>query len=301
MALFYRLGRCRLCLGGYGVTNGSAGADRHNVVVSQRYAVWFRDVLVMGDTLFNGATMPFDGLGTMLVFLDVETTGLADTDRICALGAIARTDTTVSVCNELIHPQQKIRPDAMMIHHITNEAVTEKPFFRASFAWTWLQERNQKRHIMVVHNSRFEMEMLQKEGFVWQGDVIDTLKCVRHLIPECEQFSLQFLRYELQLYKHESALAESLGVAIRPHSALSDALHVAMLYTYLKDLADDATLLTLSNTPALIQKFHFGKYKGRYIEEIAMHDRGYLEWLLQQLDTNDEDLHYSIGYYLSLL
>ena len=234
----------------------------------------------------------------MLLYVDVETTGLALKDRICAVGAIAVDNEAVSLCDELIHPQQKIRPDSMMIHHITNEAINNQPIFQDSFASTWLKERNKSTHILVVHNSAFELQMLQKEGFVWQGEVIDTLKCVRHLIPECEQFSLQFLRYELQLYQHEAALAASLGITLRAHSALSDALHVKMLHTYLLELADNATLLTLSRTPVLIQKFHFGKYKGHYIEEIAMQDRRYLAWLLQQLDENDEDLRYSIEYYL---
>ncbi len=246
--------------------------------------------------------MSLDCAGTMLIFLDVETTGLAATDRICSVGAIAMENKKVSLCDELIHPQQKIRPDSMMIHHITNEVIRDKPSFANSPASTWLNERNESMHILVLHNSTFELQMLQKEGFLWQGEVIDTLKCVRHLIPECEQFSLQFLRYELQLYKHEAALVESLGIAaVRPHHALSDALHVKMLYDYLRDLADDAALRTLSTTPVLIQKFYFGKYKGRYIEEIAMQDRQYLEWLLQQCDEHNDDLHYSIGYYLSLL
>ncbi len=252
----------------------------------------------MGYTGIDGTAMPLHCDRTMLIYLDVETTGLARKDRICAVGAIAVENEVVSLCEALIHPQQKIRPDSMMIHHITNEAVEKKPSFNDSLVSAWLHERNQSTQTLVVHNSIFELQMLQKEGFVWQGEVIDTLKCVRHLIPDCEQFSLQFLRYELQLYRQEEAVAEALGITIRPHSALSDALHVKLLHEYLQELADNATLLTLSTTPVLIQKFHFGKYKGRYIEEIAMQDRGYLAWLLQQLDESDEDLRYSIEYYL---
>ncbi len=237
----------------------------------------------------------------MLIYLDVETTGISEKDRICAVGGISVEKDTVALCDALIHPQQKIRPDSMMIHHITNETIKGAPPFESSPASTWLHERNRRHHILVVHHSTFELQMLQKEGFVWQGELIDTLKCVRHLIPDCEQFSLQFLRYELQLYRHESALADTLGIAIEPHNALSDALHVKMLHEYLLDLADTATLLRLSGTPVLLQKFHFGKYKGRYIEEIALQDRGYLEWLLQQLDDSNDDLDYSLRYHLSLL
>jgi len=51
----------------------------------------------------------------------------------------------------------------------------------------------------------------------------------------------------------------------------------------------------------LIQKLDFGKYSGRYIEEITMCDRGYLEWMLSNIADLDEDLRYSIERYLSSL
>jgi len=47
-----------------------------------------------------------------------------------------------------------------------------------------------------------------------------------------------------------------------------------------------------------MQKFNFGKYEGRYIEEISICDRGYLEWMLMNILDLDEDLRYSINYYL---
>ena len=47
-----------------------------------------------------------------------------------------------------------------------------------------------------------------------------------------------------------------------------------------------------------MQKFEFGKYSGRYIEEISMCDRGYLEWMLGNIMDLDEDLRYSIEYNL---
>ena len=237
----------------------------------------------------------------MLIYLDVETTGLAEGDRICALGAIGVEADRVSVCGELIHPQQKIRADSMMIHHITNEMVKQESTFDKSSVLPWLQERNHSDHTLVLHHSSFDMTMLQKEGFVWQGKIIDTLRCTQHLIPDCDQFSLQFLRYELQLYKTEESMATSLGITIQPHHALSDALHVKLLYEYLRALADENTLLLLTQTPVLIQKFPFGKYQGRYIEEIVMYDSGYVQWLRQQLDETQEDLHHSLDYYLSLL
>jgi len=234
----------------------------------------------------------------MLIYIDVETTGLEVKDRICSIGIIAVEDDNTTTLFEYINPQQKLKPHAMMIHHITNEMVKKAPIFKESEAFAWLKKYNSGTNTLVAHNARFDLEMLVKEGIVWQGEVIDTLKCMKHLIEDCEEFSLQFLRYELQLYKTEQKCASDLDITINPHSAISDALHVKMMHEYLNDLADDERLKELTRTAILMQKFTFGKYKGRYIEEISMKDRGYLEWMLHNIH-DDEDLLYSIEHYLS--
>jgi DNA polymerase-3 subunit epsilon/exodeoxyribonuclease X len=234
----------------------------------------------------------------MLIYIDVETTGLELKDRICCIGIIAVDDDgACTTLFEYINPQQKLKPHAMMIHHITNEMVKEAPIFKASEALAWLQKHNSSANTLIAHHAGFDLEMLIKEGFIWQGEVIDTLKCMKHLVEDCEAFSLEFLRYELQLYKSEQEVAERLNITITPHNAISDALHVKMVHEYLKTLADDERLIELTRTAVVMQKFTFGKYKGRYIEEIAMQDRGYLEWMLHNIH-DDEDLHYTVEYYL---
>ena len=237
----------------------------------------------------------------MLIWLDVETTGLEPKDRICAVGALSGEREAERLHYDLVKPSRKIRPDAMAVHHITNEAVKTAPVFSESEAGRWLEAHNGPDAVIVGHNIEFDLGMLQKEGLVWQGGVIDTLKCTRRLIPECEQYGLQYLRYELGLYKKEQEAAEALGIELRAHDARSDALHVWLLHRYLREMADDARLLELTVERALMTKFTFGKYKGRHIEEIAMSDRGYLEWMLGEMFDMDEDLRYSVEYYLQMV
>jgi DNA polymerase III epsilon subunit-like protein len=234
----------------------------------------------------------------LLIYLDVETTGLEEKDRVCAIGCIGVEGETVSIRSELVKPPHKIRPDAMALHHITNEMVKDAPPFETSQTLQWLQSHNTKENILVAHNIDFDTTMLSKEGFVWQGGMIDTLKCTKHLIPEVDQFALQYLRYELGLYKTEQEEAEKLGIVLQAHTPLSDAFHVKMLHAYLRELADDARLQELTLERALVTKFTFGKYNGRYIEEIAMRDPGYLEWMLNNLFDMDSDLRYSVEHYL---
>ena len=232
----------------------------------------------------------------MLIFLDIETTGLDISDRICSLGAIVEDSEDVKVYASLIKPACKIKSEAMALHHITNEAVSSAPSFNESEALTFLDAHNSVEHTLVGHNISFDLEMLSKEGFLWQGGIIDTLRCSRHLIEEIDRFSLQYLRYELRLYKDEVPKSKKLGIQLQAHTALSDAFHVQQLYAYLKEMISEEELMRMSVEPALLKKLNFGKYKEHYIEEVASQDRGYLEWLLQQ--DIDEDLSFSIRHYL---
>ena len=236
----------------------------------------------------------------MLCYIDVETTGLEKEDRICSIGLIVVGRDKTDTYYDLVKTPKKIPPEAMAVHHITNEMLKDAPVFWDASAVQRLQELNHTETTLVGHNLAFDLQMLEKEGLTWQGGMIDTLKCVKHLLGgEIEHFSLQFLRYELRLYRGEAAAAEPLGITPVAHHALSDAFHTMLLYRYLGEMADDEQLMRLTTEQALIHKLPFGKYGGKYIEEIARRDPGYLEWMLNSLSDLDEDLRYSIEYYLN--
>lgn len=233
----------------------------------------------------------------MLVFLDTETTGLEISDRICAIGFIDDDE----VHSELINPMKKIPPAASAIHHITNEMVKEAPIFTVSQSDSKLKNLNTFQNTLVSHNAPFDLAMLQKEGLTWQGRVIDTLKCSKALMDDLDGYSLQFLRYELRLYRNELEFFNDYGVDITPHHPLSDALHTKMIYEYLLDLADEEEMISLSQSHLLLSKLPFGKYAKKRIETVALKDPMYLKWMLESLMDMDEDLRYSIEYYLRSL
>lgn len=236
----------------------------------------------------------------MLCYLDVETTGLETRDRICSIGMVVEDEEGMHCFTQRVDPGMRIPPEAMAVHHITNEMAQDAPDFEATEAATVLATLNRPETILVGHNLAFDLQMLAKEGVTWQGGMIDTLKCTRHLLgSEISRFSLQYLRYELRLYREEAALAVDLGVELRAHDALSDALHTRLLHRYLREMADDETLMTLTTEQALVHKLNFGKYTGKYIEDIARRDAAYLTWMLNSLSDLDEDLRYSIEYYLN--
>jgi len=234
----------------------------------------------------------------LLIYLDLETTGLEKNDRLCSLGFIGVEGDKIQTYSAWIKPPKKVRPEASAVHHITNEMLKDLPPFRTSDIAKQLQAYNDINNILIGHNVKFDLMMLEKEGFVWQGSLIDTLKCTKHLIQEIDRFSLQYLRYELGLYKREELDAKKYHISLQAHTALSDAYHVLALHHYLNDMADDEVLQSLTQESALVTKFNFGKYKGHYIEEIARSDAGYLEWMLNNMFDIDGDLRYSVQYYL---
>lgn len=233
----------------------------------------------------------------MTVVVDVETTGLEVKDRICAL-ALVMGD---AVHYELIHPGKKIPPEASAIHHITNEMVQETPTFANSKSYAHIRSLNSYEHTLISHNAPFDLAMLQKEGITWQGAVIDTLKCSKAIMDDLDGYGLQFLRYELRLYRQEKDFFEPYGVTPTAHHALSDALHTRMVYEYLLDLASHEKLVELSQARLLLSRLPFGKYAKKRIETVAMKDPAYLKWMLDSLMDMDEDLRYSIEHYLNQL
>lgn len=236
----------------------------------------------------------------MLIFLDVETTGLEKGDKICSIGLVAVEDGKLHAKYDLVNEGKKISPKASSINHITNEMIKDKPKLKDSEAYKFLVDNNDENTTLVAHHINFDLKMLLTSGFGFRGHIIDTLRVTKHLIPECENFSLQFLRYELKLYRDEQKELLAFGVEdeIKPHHALSDAIIVKLLYEYHLEMATKDEMNELSFKNVLMQKLNFGKYEGRYIEEVCMGDRGYLEWMLANIMDLDEDLRYSINYYL---
>ncbi len=236
----------------------------------------------------------------MLIFLDLQTTGLEADDKICSVSLIAQDGENIVVINELIDEGKKIPPLASSIHHITNEMIKGKTEFIQSDAYNFLFLNNSTDTTLIAHNVKFDLEKLSSVGLRWKGGVIDTLRVTKHLIPECELFSLQVLRYELKLYQKEKMQREVLNIEqqVSDSSSLEHVLTTKNLFRYLLEISNLEEMLELSFKNVLIQKLEFGKHSGKYLEEIAMMDRGYLEWMLSNVNDLDEDLRYSIVYYL---
>ena len=237
----------------------------------------------------------------MLTFLDLETTGTTSEDRVCSLACLLEGEGRSELHYDLVDEGRKIPPIASSINNITNEMIMGKPALKESLSFKELMRSLEEGSLLVAHNLPFEVQMLFGAGVELAAEGVDTLRVCRHLIPDLQSYALNFLRYEMKLYKKEKALAEELGLGkscLMPHDARSDVIITKLLFDELLELASAEEMRVLSSKPVLLQKFEFGKYAGRYIEEIAQIDRGYLEWMLRSLEDMGEDLRYTLEYYL---
>jgi len=240
------------------------------------------------------------------IILDTETTGTNEEDRIIQLGYMVLGAKEVEVHNEFCTTDIPIKYGAMEVHGITPDLIANKPICTQTQAYKRLEELNTPQNYLIIHNAPFDITMLEKEGFETQMKVIDTLRVAKHVMPEEEAHRLQYFRYKMELYKEEQKEADALGIEVKAHDAIGDVLVLKLFLSKLKNIVQEKfpnenpveKMVDLTNTPILVTAFRFGKYKGKTLAEVAKEDAGYLRWMLKNMDNLDDDLRYSINYYL---
>jgi DNA polymerase-3 subunit epsilon/exodeoxyribonuclease X len=238
------------------------------------------------------------------ILLDTETTGAGENDRVIQLGFMVLDGKNVQVHNDLCSSSVPIGYGAMEVHGITPDVIEGKPVCSETSAFKALNELNSADNVMIIHNAPFDLGMLAKENFTSKMRLIDTLRCAKHLFDEEEAHRLQFFRYRLGLYKLEQAEADALGIVVKAHDAIGDVLVLKLFLTELRKKLTERfgavnpidKMVELTQTPVFITKpLKFGKHKGKTLSEIVAADKGYLSWMLANMENLDEDMKYSIG------
>ena len=238
-----------------------------------------------------------------IIILDTETTGNKEEDRICQLSYLVMNENfeIEEIHNELVKPPLPISYEAMAVHHITNEMVEDKPQIKYTDAYKRLKELNSPENLIVIHNAKFDLDMLKKEGFNSFFKLIDTFRILKHLLPE-GKFSLQYNRYALGLYKKEKDICKKYNIEINAHDALGDVIVLGLLFEYIIRNFDKTfkELIELTTKPVLHDKFYQGKHKFEKIKDVLIKDPDYIEYMLSLTDL-DPDVKYSIEHHLENL
>lgn len=236
-----------------------------------------------------------------ILFLDTETTGNSDGDRLIQL-AVKERYVDEPLINALYKPPVPISIESMAIHHITEKKVAARPAFVDAPEYEGLKDLLESDEaIVVAHNAAFDLGMLAREG-VEPHQFICTYKVAYALDPSdvLPNYRLQYLRYLLDL-----------DVEAEAHDALGDVLVLEALFARLLEKmkerhgTEEAALeamLAISAKPLLFTTIRFGKYSGKRIEDIVKTDRPYLEWLLKEKEKApavEADWIYTLKHYLS--
>jgi len=237
------------------------------------------------------------------ILFDTETTGASQEDRIIQVGGmIISSKTDIKVHDELCSTVLPIKIEAMEVHNITPDLIVGKGIFTETNFYKELLSLNNSSNYLIAHNISFDLGMLEKEGFVNQCTLIDTLRCAKHLYPELPYHRLQYIRYALELYKTEQQEANDLNIVIKAHDAIGDVL---VMKLFLRKLVVKCTeihpdynpmekLAELTRTPVFINTFKFGKHKGEDVLSVAKKDSGYLQWMRSNMTDLDEDMKYTL-------
>ncbi len=141
-------------------------------------------------------------LGPFTIF-DLETTGLSPSrDRIVEIAAIRiELDGATTRFQSLVNPGCPIPAAATRVHNISNEMVSAAPTFRNVAPEFMTLARGST---LVAHNARFDLGFLQESLFragheLWKGQTMDTLKLTRQVFAGLPSYSLQNLRFSLDL------------------------------------------------------------------------------------------------------
>lgn len=236
-----------------------------------------------------------------LIILDTETAGYrGDADRVCELALLENEQKTWQAHTELINPEVEMHSEVIAVHHITNEMVKKAHPLVESTTFKRLQELNKPENILVIQNAPFDLGVLSNYGFSWKGKVIDTLVCAKHLL-DTPKHALQYLRYELGLYKHEASLSQAIDIEIQAHRAMSDVLVTKLLLEHLLEYVGrlPEALVVLSNKPSLLNTIGFGKYKGQNYQQMVQEDPSYFEWCLKEFTRLSHDARQTIEHWLA--
>ena len=239
------------------------------------------------------------------IFLDTETTGTDEQDRIIQLAFIyVDTKGNKRVVDEYYKPPVPINFEAMAVHNITEEMVANKPLISdkdSAFIKLGEDKVNNDSNILIAHNAPFDIGMMTRDGFDNKMRVIDTLRCSKHLLKDAKRHKLGVLYYQYGLYRQIDELAVTFGIdlqGLEAHNAVYDNLMLSLLFKLLVQKAGSVEkLIELTKTPVLIETFSFGKHKGELVKDVAKSDMGYLNWMLKNMSELDEDMVYTIEFY----
>lgn len=224
----------------------------------------------------------------VFVCIDCETTGLDPReDRIIEVAAVRFTMNEVfGEYESLVNPECSIPDSSIVIHHITQDMVADKPTM-AQILPQLLEFIGDD--IIVGHGVGFDIQVIANAADramiphrLRANRFLDTLRMAR-LYGESPTNSLEQLRQHFNI-QFEGA-----------HRAMSDVIVNREVFKFLaRRYKTTEQIFDVLSRPIFLKAMPLGKHKGRLLKEIPLQ---YLQWAANK--DFDEDLLYSLRSELS--
>ena len=233
-----------------------------------------------------------------ILFFDLETTGLSiASDRIVEISALkVLPNGDEETKTRRLNPTIPITPEAMAIHHITNEDVADCPTFKeiAKSLAQWMEGCD----LAGYNSTKFDIPMLVEE-FLRAGVEVDFRKRkiidVQNIFHRMEQRTL-VAAYKFYCHKDLTTAHSAEGDTHATYEVLQSQLdRYADLQNDMAFLADFSTRtrnVDYAGRFVLNEKdevtISFGKHKGALLKDVLFREPSYYDWMMRgdfTLDT----------------
>jgi exodeoxyribonuclease X len=224
--------------------------------------------------------------------VDTETTGLDESAQVIEVAAhyVDGYGHTWSRFSTFVRPTVPIPAFISALTGIIDEDVAGAPEWPdVERALEWFVPANA---IVVAHNAEFDARMIAPA--LYDRRWICTKRLAQHLFPEESEHRLQTLRYSF------GGARLDLG-GLDPHRAEADVVALRFVLDHIlarfQDPGRDSystsidDLIALSESPVVIEKWPFGKYRG---QPIVGSDPGYIRWCLREMKDLSPDLRWNL-------
>jgi DNA polymerase III subunit epsilon len=186
-----------------------------------------------------------------VAFVDVETTGLTDHDRVVSLGAVWLSTASVgngpfpvSYIHLIYNPGIKCNPAAVKVHGYSDQLLSQQESFdtRAKFIREYLSCAD----LVVAHNAAFDLNFLNRE-FRYSGEAALDRR-IFCTMEACRERGLPSAAL--------ASVCAHIGISrsSRSHGALEDSWLAMMVYLWLHGCS---TIRPFSDLGKFVQPFNF--------------------------------------------
>jgi DNA polymerase-3 subunit epsilon len=224
-----------------------------------------------------------------LAVIDLETTGInIVTDRIIEIAIVKiKPGGVKEIKRRLVNPEMPIPEQAIAVHGISNEMVKDAPTFKelANEIAQFIKGCD----LAGYNSNRFDIPMLAESflraGLSWNTDdikLVDVQKIFHQMEPRNLSAAYKFYCQKDLDGAHSAevdagATWEILQSQLQRYPQLGNSVDSILKVIGEEELVDYSRRFVLENG---VEKFNFGKHKGRTVEEVLRKEPQYYDWMM---------------------